>query len=177
MEAKQARAVFVSEDIDEFRKIFLRFSAQCMALALNILQNRQDAEDACQEMFVQVYRHMKRYDRERDFKNWLYTILYRRCLDQVRKRRRSYRLIDKMKAEPKDTFSTQPANPMANKRISRKILSVLSPKERTVVSLWANEGYTTEEISEVIRCSPSTARVCLFTARKKIKVLMEERNV
>jgi RNA polymerase sigma-70 factor (ECF subfamily) len=53
----------------------------------------------------------------------------------------------------------------------------LNPKERISVCLWANEGYTSGEIASVLRCSPSTARVHLFKARRKIKTLLEEENV
>jgi RNA polymerase sigma-70 factor (ECF subfamily) len=53
----------------------------------------------------------------------------------------------------------------------------LNPKERISVCLWANEGYTSDEIASVLRCAPSTARVHLFKARRKIKTLLEEGNV
>jgi DNA-directed RNA polymerase specialized sigma24 family protein len=49
----------------------------------------------------------------------------------------------------------------------------LNPKERIALFLWANDGCTSEEIGEVLKCSPSTARVHLFKARKKIKSLLE----
>ena len=49
----------------------------------------------------------------------------------------------------------------------------LSPRERTALCLWANEGYTAKDISEVLACSASTARVYLFNARRKIKALLE----
>jgi RNA polymerase sigma-70 factor (ECF subfamily) len=52
-------------------------------------------------------------------------------------------------------------------------LKGLTPKERTALCLWANEGYMARDISEVLGCSAGTARVYLFNARRKIKMLME----
>ena len=154
-----------------------RYSGPAMALAMNILGNRADAEDACQELFIQVYRHLKSYDKDRSFKNWVYTILYRRCLDQLKKRRRSAELVKKMGRE---TVLVTPANPghsHSARRLPSDLMDKLKAKERTALSLWANEGYTAGEIGEVLLCSASTARVYLFQARKKIKKLLEQGDV
>ncbi|NTV81954.1 MAG: hypothetical protein HGA24_11105, partial [Candidatus Aminicenantes bacterium] len=42
-----------------------------LSVALNVVGNRQDAEDVCQETFLQVFRRLDRYDRARSFKTWL----------------------------------------------------------------------------------------------------------
>jgi RNA polymerase sigma-70 factor (ECF subfamily) len=160
--------------MEDFRMIVERYSAPAMALAMNILGNRADAEDACQELFIQVYRHLKSYDKERSFKNWVYTILYRRCLDTLKRRRRSAELLKKMSRE---TVLATPANPGHDRNLPSGLLEQLKAKERTALSLWANEGYTAREIGEVLGCSASTARVYLFQARKKIRKLLEQGHV
>jgi RNA polymerase sigma-70 factor (ECF subfamily) len=163
--------------MEDFRMIVERYSAPAMALAMNILGNCDDAEDACQELFIQVFRHLKSYDKDRSFKNWIYTILYRRCLDHLKRRRRSAELVKKMGRE---TVMTTPANPGHShppRSLPSGLLEQLKAKERTALCLWANEGYTAQEISEVLRCSASTARVYLFQARKKIKNLLEQGHV
>jgi RNA polymerase sigma-70 factor (ECF subfamily) len=50
------------------------YGALVLSVALNVIGNRQDAEDVCQETFLQVFRRLDRYDRERSFKTWLLTI-------------------------------------------------------------------------------------------------------
>jgi len=163
--------------MEDFRMIVERYTAPAMALAMNILGNRNDAEDACQELFIQVYRNLKCYDKDRSFKNWVYTILYRRCLDHLKRRRRSAELVKKMGRE---TVLATPANPGHShppRSLPSGVLEILKSKERTALCLWANEGYTAREIGEVLRCSASTARVYLFQARKKIKKLLEQGDV
>jgi RNA polymerase sigma-70 factor (ECF subfamily) len=164
-------------EAEDFRMIVEKYSAPAMALALNILGNYSDAEDACQELFIQVYRNLKSYDMNKSFKNWLYTILYRRCLDHLRRRRRSVELVRKMGRE---TALATPANPGSSegpRRLPSELLERLKAKECTALCLWANEGFSAQEISEVLRCSASTARVYLFQARKKIKGLLEQGHV
>jgi len=163
--------------MEDFRMIVERYTAPAMALAMNILGNRDDAEDACQELFIQVYRNLKSYDKDRSFKNWVYTILYRRCLDHIKKRRRSAELIRKVGREAVLVTPANPGPSQPPRNLPSKLLEVLKTKERTALCLWANEGYTAPEIGEVLRCSASTARVYLFQARKKIKKLLEQGDV
>jgi RNA polymerase sigma-70 factor (ECF subfamily) len=162
---------------EDFRMIVERYSAPALALALNVLGNYSDAEDACQELFIQVYRNLKSYDMNKSFKNWVYTILYRRCLDHLRRRRRSAELVRKVGRESELATPANPGSTGNPRCLPSGVLEVLGAKERTALCLWANEGYSAQEISEVLRCSASTARVYLFQARKKIKKLLEQGHV
>lgn len=177
MEDNELVAGCLRGNVEEFKAIVDKYSSPALAMALNILGNRDDAEDACQEAFIQVFRNLSRFDMERSFKNWLYTILYRRCLDHLKRRRRSSELLKKMKAGSSSSLVAEPNPPSEDKGLPSHLLQHLSAKERTALCLWANEGFTAKEISEVLRCSASTARVYLFQARKKIKMTVEKKNV
>jgi len=82
-----------------------------------------------------------------------------------------------MKREHDPSTFVQAQNQAKEQPLMKHILKKLSPKERISLFLWANEGFTSEEVSNVLKCSPSTARVYLFKARKKIKKLLENENV
>jgi len=56
---------------EEFRDIVDRHQGPALAMALNILRNRQDAEDICQEAFVQAYRNLAQFDPQKSFRPWL----------------------------------------------------------------------------------------------------------
>jgi len=176
MEEEELLKSFLRGERQEFKKIVDRYSVQAMAMALNILRNREDAEDACQEAFVQVYRNLENFDFNKSFKNWFFTILYHRCLDQLKKRRRFSEFFKKMKNNSPESSGNSPLNQFEGRSLSQNLLKQLSPKERTVLYLWANEGYTSEEISEILGCASSTARVYLLHARRKIKALLEKKN-
>lgn len=176
MDEKQLIKSCLRGGTEEFKRIVDIYAAPAMALAMNILRNREDAEDACQETFLQVYRHLDRLDLRKDFKNWLYTVIYRRCLDQIRRRRRAFRLFQKMKGEPSLSVNKIPSNAPGELPLHENILRHLTARERAALWLWANEDLPSEEIAEVLKCSSSTARVYLFNARRKIKALMEKKN-
>jgi RNA polymerase sigma-70 factor (ECF subfamily) len=174
MDEQQLIAGSLEGSMEDFRMIVEKYSAPAMALAMNVLRNRDDAEDACQELFIQVYRNLQSYDPRRSFKNWVYTILYRRCLDHLKRRRRAADLVNRMGRETAPAIPSNPGRSESPRSLPSELLEKLKAKERTALCLWANEGYTSHEISEVLRCSASTARVYLFQARKKIKKLLEQ---
>jgi len=167
----------LSGDVEEYHKIVERYRTKSLAMAMNILGNREDAEDASQDTFIQVYKNLDKFDDQRRFPNWFYSILYKRSLDRLRKRRRFARFYQKIKAEPSQSFSVPPANPKFSLLDKQELVKSLNSKERISLFLWSNEGYTSGEIANVLKCSPSTARVHLFKARKKIKTLLENQNV
>lgn len=176
MEEKQLIRGFLLGNEEDFKKIMDAYSPKAMAMAMNILANRDDAEDACQETFIQAFLNLRRFDLEKNFKNWLYSILYRRCLDQLRRRRRANVLLKKVQRESPAALSSKPDPSPEDKGIPSQLLHFLKPKERTVLCLWANEGYSSQEIADVLRCSASTARVYLFQARRKIKKALERKD-
>lgn len=144
-----------------------------LAVALNVLGNREDAEDVFQDTFIQVFRNLDRYDPDRSFKTWLLTIVYRRSLDMIRKRRRFVEFAQRARSEPGVLARDPGPDPTDPQPLPSRLLKGLSTKERTALCLWANEGYTARDISAVLGCSASTARVTLFNARRKIKSLLE----
>ncbi len=156
------------------RAMFEAYGNLVLSVALNVVGNRQDAEDVCQETFLQVFRRLDRYDRERSFKTWLLTIAYRRSLDMLRKKRRFADFSARARFEPSVAGRGGDPGPSEPTPLPSTLLASLSPKERTALCLWANEGYAAKDIAEVLVCSASTARVYLFNARRKIKSLLEK---
>lgn len=168
------------DSLDRFEDIMRTYRAPAMALALNVLRNREDAEDACQEAFAAAYRVLDHDSPPPALKAWLFTVLYRKCLDVVRRRRRSDRLVRKVREEAPDPETPGRREPRALHEklvLSERVLGALGEKERLVLSLWANEEYTLNEIAGILACAPSTVRVHLFQARRKIKAVMEKNDV
>jgi len=163
------------------------YADQMLRLAMSFLGNWQDAEDVCQEAFIQAYRNLHRYDPSQSFKHWLLTILYRRGLDLKRKRRRLGRLLRELKSNFRRPASSSTPTPLPRSSnidlagskeslINPELLNGLSLKQKAILTLWAQEGYSSEEIASIIGCRPATARVHLYLARKKIKACWEGKN-
>jgi RNA polymerase sigma-70 factor (ECF subfamily) len=162
---------------EEFKSVVDAYKGPLMAAAVNILGNREDAEDVCQETFIRAFRNLASYDHARSFKNWIFSILYHGCLDVLKKKRRFRAAESRLKSEfPRPAAGRGAVAPDLGRGIGERILARLSPKERTAVVLWASEGFTSAEIAGVLDCSASTARVTLFNARKKLKTYLENNH-
>jgi len=72
-------------EIEAFEILVKKYEKNVLCLAWNILGNKEEAEDVAQETFIQAYLSLNKFDMKRSFKNWLYSIAYRRGSDRKRK--------------------------------------------------------------------------------------------
>jgi len=75
-------------DRTQLLRLLEDYGGDFMSFALSLVGSRAEAEDACQDMVVQMLKHWDKVDTDRNLKSWAFTILYRKCLDQLKKRRR-----------------------------------------------------------------------------------------
>lgn len=163
-------------DRESYRMIMERYRQSAMGVAVNILANYQDAEDTCQEAFLRAYQNLGRYDPERSFKNWFYTLLSNLCLDQIRKKKSFKSFLGRFRKEDEAAAVVLPHNPAPRECLESRFLRRLTPRERTSLYLWAQEGYSGAEIASVLGCSEKTVNVYMFRARTKIRAMMKEKK-
>jgi RNA polymerase sigma-70 factor (ECF subfamily) len=161
---------------DTFRILMDRYRDHAMAVAVNILMNREDAEDACQEAFLKAYRKLGTFDAGRSYKNWFYALLSNHCLDLARKRTRFKGFLGRLRHEVPGVSTAERRAGRNAEGLDFRYLRPLAPKERTALSLWAQEGYSTAEIAAVLGCSPNTAAVHLHRARVKLRTMLKEEH-
>lgn len=77
------------EDPRTFETIFSTYKTQVYGTALMILKNAADAEDASQEIFVNIYRSLHKWKGNSALSTWIYRITHNVCIDIIRKRKRN----------------------------------------------------------------------------------------
>lgn len=177
MEDKEIISRCLSGEIEVFGLLVNKYQANILTMSWSILQNKEEAKDVTQEAFSQAYFNLIHFDKTKSFKNWLYSIAYRRCMDRKRREKVSAKYFKKVIKEEK--FSSDDEN--KERRIEDSetfslILKKLNKNERTAISLKINEGYSAREIAEILDCAESTAWVYLFHAKRKLKDLLEEKK-
>ena len=178
MEDRQVVALCLGGDSGAFREIMDRHRGYAMAMALNMLMNREDAEDACQESFFRAFRNLDRFDPGMSFKNWFASLLYHDCLDRLRKRKRFRLFLGRFGSESSAAAASSPSSSRSNPEpiMIPSVLSRLGPKERLALYLWSREGSSGDEIAAVLGCSRNTAYVHLHRARVKLKSFLAEKK-
>jgi RNA polymerase sigma-70 factor (ECF subfamily) len=165
-------------DTSAFEVLVLAYQQHVFNLAYRMLGERGEAEDAAQEAFLRVYRHLDRYDMARPFKTWLLTITSNYCIDRLRRRRLTLLSIDEpLPAHP--ALNSRAPNPeeaaIGNERAEalQHLLTRLSPDYRVVVILRYWYDYSYAEIAEMTDSTESAVKSRLFRARRTLAEMIE----
>ena len=131
-----------------------------------------DLEDACQEVFVQVFRYLARFQHRSDFQTWLYKL----CLSQssrVRRRRRLHQAMAWLvgRDSSASTSCQDWSEAMTGERVGQA-LDRMKPLHRQVFVLFELEGVGGEEIACVLDCPATTVRRRLHYARLEFEQLL-----
>src|SRR5262249_18718288 len=139
-----------------------RFQPEVFGLCVRLLRHRHDAEDVTQEVFLRVFRSLRRWDRARPFKPWVMGIAVNRCRTWLAKRVRRPEPVDYLQ----DTAPDRPGDDAAElAREIRAALVDLRLEYRTVFVLFHEQGLPYEEIAAALDRPVGTIKTWLHRAR------------
>lgn len=160
-------------NIIAFEKIILNYKNILYKIARTRLSNIDDIEDAVQETIISAYQSIYKLRDITKFKSWLITILINKC-NYIYKRKKiqnvSYEEINLEKYVGKNDVST-------SKLEFNELISTLNNDEKTIMTLFYSEEYTSKEISKILKLNENTVRRKISEARKKIEKKIKEVEV
>ncbi|RMH15505.1 MAG: sigma-70 family RNA polymerase sigma factor [Acidobacteria bacterium] len=166
-------------DARAFEGILRRHERRVMATAWRLLGRLEDAQDAAQEVFLRLYRHLEKLDPERPLEPWLYRVTVNVCRDLGRRRQRRrdvHQPLDEA-AAARLADGDRAADPAAGleqegaRSFLARALAGLGEKERAAIVLRDLEGLSTREVARILGASEVTVRTHVCRARRKIKAL------
>ncbi len=157
-------------DAVDFDALYARHSAFVYNTCLGVLGNPDDARDAMQETFVQVFRSLPSFRGQSALSTWVYRIAVNKCYEFARKRPR------REAAEALEWFreAAAPDRDYVMEQRVRETILRLKPDQRAVVVLFHFQGLSYTEIAETLACSLDLVRTRLHRARKAFRKLYEE---
>lgn len=155
-------------DLAAFEALLRSHERQVLGTALRLLGRSEDAQDAAQEVFIRLFRNLKRLKSGEAVGPWLYRVTVNVCNDTWQKRR------PEADVEDFDLASATPdpeamAGQSERQRVIARGLRMLPPKERAALVLREVEGLSTSEVAEILGSSEVTVRSQICTARMKLK--------
>jgi RNA polymerase sigma-70 factor, ECF subfamily len=167
-------------DTASFSTLLRRYEGKIFRLAMNITQNREDAEDVLQESFLKAYEHLDQFLGNSKFYTWIVRIAVNQALMKLRKRRSDRAVsLDEQIDTGEDTVVREIAawDPDPEQRYSREelhtilstVIDELAPIYRTVFTLRDVDGLSTEETAEALDLSVPAVKSRLLRARLQLR--------
>jgi RNA polymerase sigma-70 factor (ECF subfamily) len=139
--------------------------------AWRLLGNREDTQDAAQEVFLRLYKGIRKLREDTLIEAWLYRVTLNVCQDLRRKRRSATReLIDRGQAPtPEHRIHVEQQT-----EAMTALIAELPDKERAALVLREIEGLSTREVAGILGSSEVTVRTQVSSARSKLKAWIAE---
>ena len=168
-----------------FEELIYNYDKKVLALAMKYVKNEDDAKDIYQDVFIRVYRGLKKFQFSSEFSTWLYRIVVNVCL--THKTRSSRREFVSIHPETEDEnmntgFDIEDKEPVPDRAVTNmeisehidRALETLSPRQKMIFILKHYEGYKLKEIAEMLRCGEGTIKKYLFEAVRKMRTQLAD---
>ena len=149
------------------------------------LGGKEDSEDIVQEVFVKVWKNLKKYNTEQNFKTWLFSIANNTTIDWMRKKKNV--VFSKFDNEDGNNLFEETlidTEPLADelvaiaqdKKIIENILEELSPEYRSILLLHYVDNFTFKEIGEILNKPLNTVKSRHHRALNQLRKFLEKIN-
>lgn len=161
---------YLGGDMTAFDELMIRYERQVYRICYRFVENRDDARDLAQDVFVKAFEHLSRFRGESSLKTWLYRIAVNHCINHVKRHSRE------MVELTEYTGSFQPSvhvDMEENERRDhfRRMVKRLPPRQKAILELRINEQLSYEEIARISGRSVSTIKTSVFFALQKLRKL------
>ncbi len=163
-------------DTAAFDEIMIRYERQIYRVCYRFVENRDDALDLAQDVFVKAFEHLPTFRRESTFKTWLYRIAINHCLNHVRKNSQQFVEVTEFTASTRPLIQHQLEHEEQREHF-RRLMKRLPPKQKAILELRINEQLTYEEIAKISGRSVSTIKASVFFALEKLRKLVKHSSL
>lgn len=167
---------------DAYREIVHRYQGRLFSYLYRLVGNKEEAEDLLQNVFVKVYRNIKRFDTKRKFSSWIYRIAHNEAVNFLKKRgkKKFVSWEDISTAKDKIVTSSGERSPLdvwlrnERKKEVQDALKKIPEKYQEVLALRYFLGKSYEEISKALKKPVNTVGTLLNRAKKKLLQTIKE---
>jgi RNA polymerase sigma-70 factor (ECF subfamily) len=142
------------------------------SFAVHFLRNKEDARDIVQDSFEKLWLNCEKVEHSK-VKSWLFTCTYNAMVNFVTRNQRM--VLTETSKLPES--SEKAHSKFESQQVVDRIVSILPPLQKSIILLRDLEGYSYEEIGEILDLSPSQVKVYLFRARNKVKKQLQHLNI
>lgn len=161
---------------ESFKSIFDEYQTQVLNICHGILGDRESAQDVCQDVFFRIYKSLDTFQAKSKLSTWIYRIAVNQSLNAVRKRKRDKQTIVYSEQTDQAAYNqaTAPSSQHPDKKLELserkqiiwKAVQSLPENQRTVIILQKYEGFSCQEIADILNCTLSSVQSRMHRAKQ-----------
>ncbi|MET0637290.1 MAG: RNA polymerase sigma factor [Chitinophagaceae bacterium] len=166
----------LKNDASAQRELYNKYSSKMLAVCYRYGHNREDAEDMLQEGFIKVFLQIHTFENRGAFEGWVRRIMVHTCINILKKNKKFNESVDIIHATGVQVREESiPAIVQAKQVV--ECIRLLPIGYRTVLNLYAIEGYSHREISKMLEIEESTSRSQYTRAKSMLEDILVRKRI
>lgn len=158
------------------RELYVKYSPKMLAVCYRFAHNREDAEDMLQEGFIKVFSQIHTFRNQGAFEGWIRRIVVHTCINHLKKNKRFNESVDIIHANSMQIREESVPSIVQAKQIV-ECIRMLPMGYRTVLNLYAIEGYSHKEIADMLDIEESTSRSQYTRAKQMLEDILVRKRI
>lgn len=156
--------------------LYNRFSPRMLGVCYRFAKSREDAEDMLQEGFIKVFTQLHQYRNEGALEGWIRRIVVHTCINVLKKNKKFADSVDLIHAHSIHIKEDMIPSIMQAKQVV-ECIRLLPLGYKTVLNLYAIEGYSHKEIGELLGIEESTSRSQYTRAKAMLEEVLVKKSI
>lgn len=156
--------------------LYQHFSPKMLGVCYRFAKSKMDAEDMLQEGFIKVFTQLHQYRNTGSLEGWIRRIIVNTCINVLKKNKRFSDCLDISLAENLHSLEKNIPSIVQSKQIV-ECIRLLPIGYRTVLNLYAIEGYSHKEIGGMLDIQESSSRSQYFRAKAMLELLLIKNGI
>ncbi|MEP6749781.1 MAG: sigma-70 family RNA polymerase sigma factor [Bacteroidota bacterium] len=158
------------------KELYNRYSPKMLAVCYRFAHNREDAEDMLQEGFIKVFSQIHTFRNQGAFEGWVRRIIVHTCINNLKKNRKFNESVDLIHATAMQVREESVPSIVQAKQVV-ECIRILPIGYRTVLNLYAIEGYSHREIGSMLDIEESTSRSQYTRAKQMLEDILIKKKI
>ena len=158
------------------RELYNRYSPKMLSVCYRFGQNREDAEDMLQEGFIKIFTQIHTFQNKGAFEGWIRRIIVHTCINFLKKYKKFNESVDLAYANSLYVKEENIPSIMQARQII-ECIRLLPLGYRTVLNLYALEGYSHKEIGEMLDIEESTSRSQYTRSKAMLEMILVRKSI
>ena len=166
----------LQNDAGAQRELYTRYSPKMLSVCYRFAHNREDAEDMLQEGFIKVFSQVHTFQNKGAFEGWVRRIMVHTCINHLKKNKKFNESVDIIHATGAMVREESVPSIVQAKQIV-ECIRMLPIGYRTVLNLYAIEGYSHREIGQMLDIEESTSRSQYTRAKAMLEEILVRKKI